>query len=46
MVSNFMDSGLPSEDPARVAHNLEQIIHSDTYRLAHQDFDLLNISVM
>ena len=46
MVSNFMDSGLPSEDPARVAHNLEQIIHSDTYRLAHQDFDLLNRSSM
>ena len=46
MVSNFMDSGLPSEDPARVAHNLEQIIHSDTYRLAHQDLDLLNRSSM
>ena len=42
MVSNFMDSGLPSEDPARVDHNLEQIIHSDNYRLAHQDLDLLN----
>jgi uncharacterized protein (TIGR00730 family) len=41
-----MDSGLPSEDPARVAHNLEQIIHSDTYRLAHQDLDLLNRSSM
>ena len=46
MVSNFMDSGLPSEDPARVAHNLEQIIHSDNYRLAHQDLDLLNRSSM
>ncbi len=44
--SNFMDSGLPSDDPARVAHNLEQIIHSDTYRLAHQDLDLLNSSSM
>ena len=41
-----MDSGLPSDDPARVAHNLEQIIHSDTYRLAHQDLDLLNSSSM
>jgi hypothetical protein len=46
MVSNFMDSGLPSEDPARVAHNLEQIIHSKNYRLAHQDLDLLNSSSM
>ena len=46
MVSNFMDSGLPSENPARVAHNLEQIIHSDNYRLAHQDLDLLNRSSM
>ena len=46
MVSNFIDSGLPSEDPARVDHNLEQIIHSDTYRLAHQDLDLLNRSSM
>ena len=44
--SSFMDSGLPSNDPARVAHNLEQIIHSDTYRLAHQDLDLLNSSSM
>lgn len=46
MVSNFIDSGLPSEDPARVDHNLEQIIHSDNYRLAHQDLDLLNRSSM
>ena len=44
--SSFMDSGLPSNDPARVAHNLEQIIHSDTYRPAHQDLDLLNSSSM
>ena len=44
--SSFMDSGLPSNDPAQVAHNLEQIIHSDTYRLAHQDLDLLNSSSM
>ncbi len=46
MVSNFIDSGLPSEDPSRVDHNLEQIIHSDNYRLAHQDLDLLNRSSM
>jgi len=46
MVSDFIDSGLPSEDPAQVAHNLEQIIHSDNYRLAHQDLELLNRSSM
>ena len=46
MVSNFIDSGLPSEDPSRVDHKLEQIIHSDNYRLAHQDLDLLNRSSM
>ena len=41
-----MDSDLPSDNPDRVAGNLEQIIHSDTYRLAHQDLDLLNSSSM
>ena len=46
MSSNFMDPGLPSDDQARVARNLEQIIHSDNYRLAHQDLDLLNSSSM
>ncbi|MEJ6585153.1 MAG: LOG family protein [Synechococcus sp. ChBW.bin.23] len=46
MCSNFMDSDLPSDNPDRVAGNLEQIIHSDTYRLAHQDLDLLNSSSM
>ena len=46
MTSNLMDPGLPSDDPARVAENLEQIIHSDNYRLAHQDLDLLNSSSM
>ena len=46
MSSNFMDPGLPSDDQARVAGNLEQIIHSDNYRLAHQDLDLLNSSSM
>jgi uncharacterized protein (TIGR00730 family) len=44
--SSFMDSSLPSDNPGRVAGNLEQIIHSDTYRLAHQDLDLLNSSSM
>ena len=44
--SSFMDSDLPSDNPGRVAGNLEQIIHSDTYRLAHQDLDLLNSSSM
>ena len=44
--SSFMDSALPSNNPGRVAGNLEQIIHSDTYRLAHQDLDLLNSSSM
>ena len=46
MSSNFMDPGLPSDDQARVARNLEQIIHSNNYRLAHQDLDLLNSSSM
>lgn len=46
MSSNFMDPGLPSDDQARVAGNLEQIIHSNNYRLAHQDLDLLNSSSM
>ena len=46
MSSNLMDPGLPSDDPARVAGNLEQIINSDNYRLAHQDLDLLNSSSM
>ena len=41
-----MDSDLPSDNPDRVVGNLEQIIHSDTYRLAHQDLDLLNSSSM
>ncbi len=44
--SSFMDSDLPSDNPGRVAGNLEQIIHSETYRLAHQDLDLLNSSSM
>ena len=40
------DSQLPSDDQRLIAHNLEQIIHSDTYQLAHQDHELLNRSSM
>ena len=43
---NFMDRDLPSDNPGQMAGNLEQIIHSDPYRLEHQDLDLLNSSSM
>ena len=46
MKSDAIDSTWPSDDPTRVADNLQQIIHSDTYRLAHQDLALLNTSSM
>ena len=46
MKSDAIDSKWPSDDPTRVADNLQQIIHSDTYRLAHQDLALLNTSSM
>ena len=46
MSLNMMASGFPSEDSARVAENLQQILHSDTYQLAHQDLGLLNSSEM
>lgn len=46
MSLNMMGSGFPSEDSARVAENLQQILHSDTYQLAHQDLGLLNSSEM
>ena len=36
----------PSEDQRLIAQNLDQIINSDTYKLAHHDFDLLNSSSM
>ena len=46
MSSDSNDSRLPSDDQPLVAGNLAQIIHSDTYQLAHQDLDLLNSSSM
>ena len=46
MKSNAIDSTWPSDDPSRVAGNLQKIIHSDTYQLAHQDLALLNTSSM
>ena len=40
------DPAFPSEDQRLIAQNLDQIINSDTYKLAHHDFDLLNSSSM
>lgn len=36
------DSSFLSDDQDLIAQNLDQIIHSDTYKLAHHDLDLLN----
>ena len=40
------DSGFPEEDQQLIAQNLDQILCSDTYRLAHHDLELLNSSSM
>lgn len=40
------DPAFPSEDQRLIAQNQDQIINSDTYKLAHHDFDLLNSSSM
>ena len=36
------DSSFLSDDQDLIAQNLDQIIHSDAYKLAHHDLDLLN----
>ena len=46
MSSASSDSSFLSDDQNLTAQNLDRIIHSDTYRLAHHDLDLLNRSSM
>ena len=46
MSSTSNDSSFLSDDQDLIAQNLDQIIHSDAYRLAHHDLDLLNRSSM
>ena len=42
MSSASSDSSFLSDDQDLIAQNLDQIIHSDAYKLAHHDLDLLN----
>tara|TARA_B100001093_G_scaffold514793_1_gene589655 strand:- start:3022 stop:3924 length:903 start_codon:yes stop_codon:yes gene_type:complete len=46
MSSSQDDCKLPSDDASKVAHNLAQILQSDTYRVAQEDIDLLKTSSM
>ena len=46
MSSTPSDSGFPAEDQHLIAQNLDRILRSDTYRLAHHDPELLNSSSM
>ena len=46
MSSASSDSSFLSDDQDLIAQNLDQIIHSDAYKLAHHDLDLLNRSSM
>ncbi len=46
MSSTPSDSGFPEEDQHLIAQNLDRILRSDTYRLAHHDPELLNSSSM
>jgi len=46
MSSASSDSSFLSDDQNLIAQNLDQIIRSDTYKLAHHDLDLLNRSSM
>ena len=46
MSSAASDSEFLNNDEDQVARNLDQIIHSNTYKLAHQDLDLLNSASM
>ncbi len=46
MSSAPSDSEFLHENQDLVARNLDQIIHSNTYKLAHQDLDLLNSASM
>ena len=46
MSSAASDSEFLNNDEDHVARNLDQIIHSNTYKLAHQDLDLLNSASM
>ena len=46
MTSASRDSKFPSEDQHLISQNLEQIINSDTYKLAHHDLGLLDRSSM
>ena len=42
MSSASSDFRFPDEDQQLIAQNLDQIINSDSYKLAHHDLDLLN----
>ena len=42
MSSASSDFSFPDEDQQLIAQNLDQIINSDSYKLAHHDLDLLN----
>ena len=46
MSSAASDSEFLHNEKDEVARNLDQIIHSNTYKLAHQDLDLLNSASM
>ena len=46
MSSTPSKSGFPEEDQHLIAQNLDRILRSDTYRLAHHDPELLNSSSM
>ena len=46
MTSSPSDLAFPEEDQQLIAQNLDQILRSDTYRLAHHDPELLDSSSM
>lgn len=46
MTSGSGPSQFPSDHQELINRNLDQIIHSSTYRLAHEDLELLNSSSM
>ncbi|KZR85374.1 putative lysine decarboxylase [Synechococcus sp. MIT S9509] len=46
MSSASSDSRFPDENQRLIAQNFDQIINSDSYKLAHHDLDLLNSSSM
>ena len=44
--SSSSDPGFISDNKRLISHNLDQIINSETYKLAHHDLDLLNSASM